>query len=284
MLYTEDGNTFCNMKDKFIDVEKIILDKNKTFFNVAPAFLLNYIKKVTHEDEINFILDKCHGQYKDDFAHCIVKHFNVKASFSGLEKIPAEGSVILVSNHPWGFMESMALIRAIYPIRPDIKFIANDIFLNIEGLRDLLVGINRHGTKSFESLKQVSQAFSHGQAVFIYPAGLVSRKSNGQVKDLPWTKTFVTQSKKSNIPVIPIHISGQLSNFFYQFSNLRKMIGIKKNIEIFYLANEQFKLKDKALEVTVGDVISPVAFDKSKSDMEWAQWTKEKVYSLHGKR
>jgi len=98
--------------------------------------------------------------------------------------------------------------------------------------------------------------------------------------DSEWKKTFIARAKKNKRDVIPIHIDGGLSPFFYRLSRFRKRIGIKANIEMMYLANETFKLKNQKFNITIGKPINYTVFDKSKTDKEWAQEVKKIVYSL----
>jgi putative hemolysin len=79
----------------------------------------------------------------------------------------------------------------------------------------------------------------------VFPAGLVSRKDNGIVRDLEWKKTFASQAIKNKKQVVPVFIDGTLSNFFYRLYAFRKFIGIKANIEMLYLVHELFKQKTK---------------------------------------
>jgi len=108
----------------------------------------------------------------------------------------------------------------------------------------------------------------------------VSRKSKGVVKDLTWKKTVITRSKKFKKNIIPIHIDGELSNFFYRLSNIRTKLGIKANIEMLYLIDETLKQKNKTYTITIGEPLLHSTFNKTKTDLEWAKFVKEKVYSL----
>jgi len=119
--------------------------------------------------------------------------------------------------------------------------------------------------------------------VSIFPAGLVSRKVDGKVRDLVWKKTFITLSKANDRTIVPMHIDGHLSNFFYRLSNFRSKIGIKANIEMLYLSNELFKLRNSTITMTFGDPIPARDLDPKLSDLEQAQWVKEKVYQLESK-
>ena len=129
-------------------------------------------------------------------------------------------------------------------------------------------------------MQDLEELFASDQAIFIFPAGLVSRRSKKKVVDLEWKKAFVSRSKKYNKPVIPVHLDGELTKFFYNLANFRTKIGIKMNIEMLYLADELFKQKNATIRITYGKPIDPVTFDASRKDIEWAQWVKEQVYML----
>ena len=200
---------------------------------------------------------------------------------SGLENVPKSGKSIFVVNHPLGGMDAMAIVHTLKEIRPDIKFIVNDILMNLENLKSLFVGVNKVGVSSKQALQKVNDLFASDQAVFLFPAGLVSRRKQGVVKDLEWKKAFIKQAKRNQTDVIPVFIDGELSNWFYNLSNFRSKLGIGANIEMLYLADELYKQKGRKIPLIFGEPISYTTFDKSKGQRaEWAEWTKEQVYAL----
>ncbi|MFT6747064.1 MAG: 1-acyl-sn-glycerol-3-phosphate acyltransferase [Glaciecola sp.] len=100
------------------------------------------------------------------------------------------------------------------------------------------------------------------------------------MSDLEWKKTFVTRSKKFDTPVIPVFVDGALSKRFYRLAKIRTFFGIKANIEMLYLVDEQYRQKNKTINIYFGEAIPPSVFDKSKKDKEWANWVKDIVYKL----
>src|SRR5690606_3829727 len=107
---------------------------------------------------------------------------------------------------------------------PRAKFLVNDILMNIPGVDDCFLPINKHGANSREYVKKVDAAGLSDEQMLIFPAGIVSRKIQGVVQDLPWMKSCVSYAKKYNRDVIPVYISGKNSNFFYNLANLRKRV------------------------------------------------------------
>ncbi len=266
--------------EKFIDIERLIGSKNPKLLKRLPRFLINYLKRILHQSEINQILEENEQVIGVDFCIDIIKRFNITVESHGLQNIPKEEGVIFVSNHPLGGMDAMAIVKEVALIRKDIMFIVNDLLMSLENLKGLFVGVDKHGTNAKESLQKVNELFESDKAVFLFPAGLVSRKKKGVVSDLEWKKTFVTRAKKSNKRIVPVFIDGELSNFFYRLSALREAIGIKSNIEMLYLADELFKQKNKVLPIYFGKPIYVSDFKESKSDKEIAAHIKNIAYNL----
>lgn len=269
------------MSDKFIDVEKIIGEKNPALLKWMPGFLVRYVQRIIHQKEVNSAISEYADLYGIDFCEAVLNRYNIKVEIEGLENIPKEGGVVFAGNHPFGGLEALAHVMAIYPIRPDVKFVVNDILLKLKNLEQLFVGVNKHGATASDTVKQMNELFGSGHAVFIYPAGLVSRKTKGVVKDLDWKKSFVSRSKRYNSQVVPVYTGGtELSKFFYNLSNFRKFLGLKANVEMFYLVDEMMKQKNSTFKIVFGKPIPTTTFDRSKTDQEWTEWVKDKVYTL----
>lgn len=268
------------MKEKFIDIEKVIQDKNPKLLKWLPKFLINYLKRIAHQDDINDLLFDFRNIYDYEFCAALIKRLNIKVTVIGQENIPKKGGVIFAANHPLGGMDAMALVTLIEPYRKDVKFIVNDILLNLKNINGLFVGVNKHGGNTKKSLKVIDDLFASNQAVFVFPAGLVSRRKNGVVADLEWKKTFITRAKKHQKTIIPVFVDGSLSNFFYRLSNLRTTLGVKANLEMLYLCDESFKQRNKTLNIVFGKPIESSFFDDSKSDKEWTKFMEDKVHSM----
>ncbi len=263
-----------------IDVEKLIGDKNPKLIKWLPRFLINYLKKIIHQEEVNqFIAD--HGAEDSfTFTRSLSNKFNLNVTITGLENLPKDGGAIAVSNHPLGGLDAMALLPKIEHIRKDVKYIVNDLLLHIPALRQIFVGINKHGPNARENLREIDQVFASDQLVMLFPSGLVSRKQKGILTDMPWQKTFVTKAKQYNKPIIPIYTEGELTPFFYRLSNIRKFFGIKANIEMLYLSDEMFRQKGKAIHYIIGKPINVNEFDENLKDIEISLMIRKELYNL----
>ena len=266
--------------EKFIDVRKIIKEKNPKLFRWMPWFLINYSERILHQKEINKFIVQNKNNYNVEFCVEVIKMLDVQIKTEGIHNIPKTGKIVIVMNHPLGGMDAMALVTALIGHREDLKFIVNDILLHVKNLNGIFLGVNKHGKNGLSTKEQLEELFATDSAVCIFPAGLVSRKINGEVMDLEWKKTFITLSKEHNRTIIPIYIDGELSNFFYRLANFRKKIGIKANIEMLYLSNEFFKLKGKTIFFKVGNPIPFDSLPKELSVRKQTSWVKDKLYEL----
>jgi 1-acyl-sn-glycerol-3-phosphate acyltransferase len=269
-----------NNENQKLDVEKVLFSKNKALARVIPGFIINYLKRIVHQDELNDFLKKW-GHLKDsELIAAGLKHFEIKFKVTGSENIPKSGRYIFVSNHPLGGLDGLVFIYEISKHFPDIKFPVNDILTNIKNLSGIFLPVNKHGAQARDAAKMIEEAYSSDCQILYFPAGLCSRKKSGVIKDLPWHKSFISKSIQHERDIVPAFFSGRNSNFFYNLSNIRKFLGVKENIEMLYLADEMFKQRDKEIRLVFGEPIHWERFDKTRSALEWADWVKSKSYNL----
>ncbi|OFX44080.1 MAG: glycerol acyltransferase [Bacteroidetes bacterium GWE2_41_25] len=263
-----------------IDVEKVLSSKNPALRKVIPGFLINYLKRVVHQDEINDFLARNEQVRDADLVASWLSFLKIRYKVTGPENIPSAGRYIFVSNHPLGGLDGVVFIDELSKHFNDIKFPVNDILTYIENLSGIFIPVNKHGSQGKEAALLIEKTYSSDSQILYFPAGLCSRKKRGVIKDLQWHKSFITKAILHKRDIIPAYFSGRNSDFFYNLSNFRKMIGVKANIEMVYLADEMFRQKDKEIHLVFGEKIPWQTFDKSRTYPEWAEWVKSKTYEL----
>lgn len=267
-------------KLKPINLRALFKEKNPKLARLLPGFIYRYIDRIVHVDECNEIISRYGHLDGIEFVQKTIEYFKVKEEVSGMENIPDQGRYIFVANHPLGGFDSLLFMSNVYKKLGDLRFLVNDLLMQIKPLAPVFVPINKHGGHSRTAAKQIEETYQSDKQILIFPAGLASRKINGQVIDTDWKKHFIQKSIEHQRDVIPVHISGQNSKFFYRLSNFRKAIGIKWNIEMFYLADETFKQKGKTFRLTFGEPIPHTTFNNSKTHKEWADEVRKTLYEL----
>ena len=264
---------------KFIDIEKILQEKAFKLYKWLPRFAINWLKKKLHEDDINDAME----HLKDDvglvFNSRGLEKLGAKVESLHSELVPKTGSIIIVSNHPLGGLDGMALIKAVGDIRPDVHFLVNDVLKNIKNYGEIYVAVNKLGATSAKYLRVIEEVFRSESALLLFPAGLVSRKQDGIVRDLVWKKTFVTQAIDHKRMIQPTFIEGQNSKFFYNFALWRKRLGIKANIEMLFLPDEMFKARKETIKIHFSKPFDSALLDASKTHKQWSALIYQYIYS-----
>ena len=264
---------------ELISIDKVLSDKSPVLKKFLPGFMISYLKRIVHEDVLNLYLKKFGHLKGISFIEACLKEMNTKLEITGIDNIPNNGGCIIASNHPLGGLDGLALMLAVGKKRQDLLFPVNDILMNIKNLEQLFIPINKHGSNA-QNIKIINDTFASDKLICYFPFGLVSRKKKGKIMDLEWKSTFISKAKRYKRDIIPTHIGGRNSNFFYNLSNIRKAIGIKANIEMLYLVDELYQQRDSTLKITFGPAIPYSTFDNRHTKAEWAELMRQYSYEL----
>ena len=265
---------------QLIDVKKVLEDKNPSLAKMIPGFLINYLRRIVHENEINEFL-RLYGDLKNaEFIGAGLKYLNTAYTVTGAGKLPADGRFIFVSNHPLGGLDGLVFIYELSKLYSDIRFPVNDILLNIKNIDGIFLPVNKHGSQARQAARQIEEAYSSGCQILYFPAGLCSRKRHGKISDLRWQKSFITKAVEHRRDIIPAYFSGRNSDFFYNLANIRKFLRIGANIEMLFLPDEMFRQKDRKIDLVFGERIPWQIFDRSKTPSEWADHVRNETYRL----
>lgn len=265
---------------ELINIREIFQNKNPKLAKRIPGFIYRYINRIMHIDEINELLINHGNERGIDFARSMVKHFNVHETILGAENIPTSGRFIFASNHPLGGFDALLMLCNIDRILGPTTTLVNDVLMNIPQLAPIFVPLNKHGGHSKEVIRQIHEAYSSDKQILIFPSGFASRKIKGKVQDFVWKKHFIAKSIEYHRDVIPVHVSGRNSDFFYRLAKFRVFFRLKWNLEMFYLPDETFSHKNQKFTITFGKPIAYTHFDKSKTLDQWASEVKDMVYKL----
>jgi len=263
-----------------IDIDKVLKQKAARKYKYIPKFIISYLKSIVHQEELNVFLQESKDRIGVDFLEASVGFLDATIEVKGKENLPEGGLYTFASNHPLGGLDGVLLAYVVGSHYGNVKFLARDELMYLRNLAPLIIPVNKTAgqAKSFSAI--VDAAFKADNQLVMFPAGICSRRINGVIGDLEWKKSFIIKSVQAQRDVVPVHFSGQNSNFFYNLANIRKSLGLKLNIEMIYLVNEMFKNRHKTFTITFGKPIPWQTFDKSKTPAQWANYVKDIVYKL----
>ena len=273
-----------SITEKTIDISDILRGKMGSKAKFVPSPLVKWLKHIVHQDEVNkYLWDSRHLTGVEWLEDCM-RYLDMTLEIVGKENLPDKDDGKLytfVSNHPLGGEDGVArgaVIGRHYDGR--FRYLVNDLLMNLPGLAPLCIPINKTGSQSRSFPAMVEAGFRSDNHMLMFPAGLCSRRINGEIRDLPWKKTFITKSVETHRDVVPIHFGGRNSDFFYTLANVCKALGIKFNIAMLFLVDEMYKNVHKSFRIAIGKPIPWQTFDKSRTPAQWAQYVQDEVYKL----
>lgn len=259
----------------------------------VPEFVIRYLERIAHIQQMNAFLRKYPDLRGYEFIRKVIsEELGCSASIDGMENIPTDDRpVIFVSNHPLGGLDGMIIAELIHRSRESkvesrkLKVIVNELLMYMEPINDLWAPVNKVGRVSREQAAQQQAMWESQTDVLTFPAGACSRlqriDGKWQIQDLEWQKNFVQRAREYQRDIVPIYFEGKNSRFFYVLAYLRKLFGIKLNIEMLYLVDEMYGAHGKHFRVHVLPPISYTTFDTSRTPKQWAQYVKSIVYETN---
>ena len=273
-----------SVTEKKIDIEGILKGKMGSKARWVPGFVVSWLKRIAHEDDVNRILWENRDLKGTPWLEGCLRALDTKVEVEGLENLPAKDDprrYTFVSNHPMGGIDGVAIGSVIGKFYDDnFRYLVNDLLMNLPGLAPLCIPINTTSKRDRSFPQIVETGFQGDYHILMFPAGLCSRRKDGVIRDLPWRKTFISKSIEYQHDVVPIHFGGRNSDFFYRLSNISDRYVKKVNIAMLFLVDEMFKNTGNTFRMKIGKPIPWQTFDKSRSHAEWAAYVKEQVYAL----
>ena len=263
-----------------IDIAQLLEEKAPRWAHWVPRFVVNKLRRIVHESEINHIISHYWHLSPQEFIRACFRDWQVSYSIHGLEHIPTNGRYIFVSNHPFGGMDGMMLADELLTHFGCVRVMVNDLLMHVEPLAPLWLPVNKHGAQSAAYAQRIDAAFMGENPILTFPAGLCSRKIEGRIQDLDWKPTFLKKAYASHRDIVPIFVEGRLSNFFYRLDRLRRCCGIRFNIEMLWLVDEMFAQKGKHFRIIVGEPIRTADLQHLKSIREQVAFIRQKTYDL----
>lgn len=267
-----------------IEVDSLLRSKMGSKANRVPRFLVSYLKRIIHQEELNRFLWENRDKSGTPWLKSAVNFVDLKLVVKGLENLPAADDgkcYTFVSNHPLGGIDGIAIGSIIGEHYNDnFRYLVNDLLMNLPGLAPLCIPINTTSKKSRDFHVVIEEGFASKHHILMFPAGLCSRDIDGEIHDIPWTKTFITKSIQTQRDIVPIYFSGRNSKRFYRIAKICKWLRLKVNIAMLYLVDEVFLNAGKTFEVHIGKPIPWQTFDKSRTHKQWALWVEDEVYRL----
>lgn len=267
------------MKDNLLDLGRILDSKFKR--RKVPRWLVALLSRVFHIDFLNRLISAAGDRKGAEFCLFAAGYLGLKLEVSGLENIPADGTLYtFASNHPLGGADGIVLCGIIGERFGSVLCPVNDFLTYVKPLAPIFVPVNKVGAQSRNLPEIMDRTFRSDRQVLYFPSGKCSRIIDGKVQDPEWRKTFLKKSIESGRRIVPVHFIAENSGFFYGITKFFSDIGIRFNIGMLLLPREFYQSRGKKCRIVFGEPISPSVFDGTKTLDEWTEDIRQRVYTL----
>lgn len=264
---------------------KDILKANPYLAYLGGENLAKFIMYVLRFNKLNRIYGQIGDKEGIEFIDELLKILEIKIDFDEnvLKKIPKSGPFIVVSNHPFGGLDAILLVKVLSQVRPDVKVMGNFLLKRIEPIGKFFLEANTsENSKEFNpgisGLKKSMQHLKDGGALCLFPAGEVSGyNENNKITDRQWQYPVLKYIKHSKVPIVPVFFGGHNSRFFHFIGR------IHPNLQHVRLPFEFLNKKSKQLKVRIGSAISVAEQDSFPEVYQFGRFLRAKTYSLSTK-
>ncbi len=269
-------------------MKQTILDIND-IQDIIPALrskngekTIKWLMRVCDLDRINGLYGRNCEKRGADFVDSILNDLGITLRIDNeniLHRLP-EGAFITVSNHPFGALDGVILIKMLAQQRPDFKVMVNWILNYIQAMSDNFIAVDPISNPdkrsvSMAGIREALKQVRDGHPIGFFPAGAVSKWNHKlQLCDRQWQPNIIRLIQQMKIPVIPIYFHGSNSVMF----NILSLISWK--LRTFLLPMEVYKKENSEMHISIGEPISWERQKEYKSVEELGSFLKAETYKM----
>jgi len=244
--------------------------------------LSSYLMKFLKINDLNTVVREAGNLEGAAFANHVLMKIGVQVAVdaSELQHIPADRAFIVIANHPYGGIESLALLSTLAKVRPDAMYMGNFLLKKIPNLEKCIIGVNPfenvQNSSSISGLKITLKALKEGVPVAIFPAGEVSSYDfrKNEITDREWHPAVGKIISKAGVPILPVYFHGSNSLFFSLLKSVHPTLQTSK------LISELFNKKGAILKMTIGKPILLSEMENGGLNPSMLKDLRKKLYAL----
>lgn len=250
--------------------------------NLGGSLVAKLVMYIMRLDKINKLYSDVYDDDPEAFLDRLIEALGVTIEINeeDLQKIPQTGPFITISNHPFGGLDGIILIKLLSKIRPDYKVMANFLLKKIVPIQDYFMGVNPfEGRKNISGTVGVKEALRHladGKPLGLFPAGEVSayQAESNNVEDKEWGNSALKLIKMANVPVIPIYFKGSNSMLFHLLGLIHPLLRTVK------LPSELLNKKNRVIKLRIGNPITVETQNSFPDLVQYGKFLRAKTYLL----
>jgi putative hemolysin len=263
-----------------VNVEDLVRERTENSRLPLPIkrVFIWFLRRILHEKRFKEFAAKYPSLRGFDCIDQILSFcgFRCEMDVSELENIPPYGAAVIISNHPIGSLDGLALLKMVSTVRPDVKIVVNRVLSYLKPLDELFIYVdNMEGRSKHRQIKKMQEHLQKAGALILFPSGEVSRLSPKGIRDGKWSSGFVRLAARMHAAIVPVYMHGKNSLSFYMVSL------IYKPASTYLLVHEMFNQRGKKVRIHIGSSIPYEHWHNAKrTPAKTAKLLKNHIYKI----
>jgi|WetSurSiteA1Bulk_404760.scaffolds.fasta_scaffold10495_2 putative hemolysin len=246
-------------------------------------FISETLMQIFRYNKVNKIYSSAYDSDPAVFINSILDHLDIRYEVpeKDLDNLPAEGPFITVSNHPFGGIDALILLKILTAHRSDVKVAANFVLQNIDPLKDHILPVDpverpREFKAAFKGMMEALNYVREGHVVAVFPAGEVStyQTESNLIVDCEWQETVLRLIRMAQVPVVPVYFHGTNSRWYHILGRIHPLLRTAK------LASELINKRHKIIPVRIGRPVTIREQDEFQDIARFGRYLRARTYSL----
>ncbi len=155
-----------------------------------------------------------------------VMQIDIRTPDDQLARVPADGPVVVVANHPHGLVDGMVIAQILSRKRPDFKVLVRGFLTGIDEMAAsflISVPFPHEDDAQRKGMKMRAEAMQHLKndgVIALFPSGVVAHSETmmGPAIEAEWNVFTAKMIRESGATILPVHFRGANSRW-YQIAN-----------------------------------------------------------------
>lgn len=205
----------------------------------------------------------------------------ISVSDEDAQRVPTDGPLIVVANHPLGGVDGLALAAVVSRARPDVKLLGNSLLARIPEMRRAAFFVDLFGQSSARvqnasAMRAALRWLASGGALAMFPAGEVSylRADDGARIDSEWSTAVARLATSADATVLPVFFHGANSRWFYLAGRMHPAL------RAALLVRELLRKRGRTIHLRTGSPIPPARLRRLADDRARTEYLRTRTYAL----
>jgi putative hemolysin len=241
------------------------------------------LMQIFRYNKVNRVYSSTYDIDPQVFINSILEHLDIRYEVpeKDLANLPSSGPFVTVSNHPFGGIDALILLKILMSGRSDVRVMTNFLLQKIDPLGKHILPAETVDSKgerrlSFTGIREALRYVSEGHVVALFPAGEVStyQSDSNLIIDREWQEQIIRAVRMAGVQVVPVYFHGTNSRWYHILGRIHPLLRTAR------LGSELINKRHKMIRVRIGKPVSVKEQADFNDTARLGRYLRARTYSL----